>query len=238
MFHPDGPSLLDLTRQALSSTERGYDLLAPKFDATPFRTPDDLLDAVAPHLADRPVARALDSCTGTGAGLRPLRPLCTDELVGADWSEGMLRVAAARVGALPGDTPVRLVRMDARESTFDNEFDLITCWGALGHFVGDDQDRVVDGWRRALGRGGRVAIVTAPNPPVWSPIWWAARGFNAAMHVRNALIRPPFVMFYLQFGVDRAAELFQRHGLRTSVSEAPLPRPYGRLRLVFGRRDV
>lgn len=30
MFHPDGPSLFELTRQALASTERGYDLLASK----------------------------------------------------------------------------------------------------------------------------------------------------------------------------------------------------------------
>jgi len=33
--------------QALSSVEGGYDLLAPKFDHTPFRTPDGMLDAVA-----------------------------------------------------------------------------------------------------------------------------------------------------------------------------------------------
>ena len=34
MFHPNGPSFFELVEQALSSTERGYDLLAPKFDYT------------------------------------------------------------------------------------------------------------------------------------------------------------------------------------------------------------
>ena len=39
MFSPQGPSLRELAIQALSSVEDGYDLLAPKFDHTPFRTP-------------------------------------------------------------------------------------------------------------------------------------------------------------------------------------------------------
>ena len=47
MFSPGGPSARELARQALSSVEGGYDLLAPKFDHTPFRTPDDMLDATA-----------------------------------------------------------------------------------------------------------------------------------------------------------------------------------------------
>ena len=44
MFHPKGPTLLELTKQALSSTTKGYDLLAEKFEYTPFRTPDILLE--------------------------------------------------------------------------------------------------------------------------------------------------------------------------------------------------
>ena len=46
MFHREGPSVLELTIQWLSSTQRGYDLLAPKFDYTPFRTPDSVLSVV------------------------------------------------------------------------------------------------------------------------------------------------------------------------------------------------
>ena len=47
MFSPQGPSLRELAVQALSSVEGGYDLLAAKFDHTPFRTPDGILDATA-----------------------------------------------------------------------------------------------------------------------------------------------------------------------------------------------
>ena len=36
MFSPRGPSVRELAVQALSSVEGGYDLLAPKFDHTPF----------------------------------------------------------------------------------------------------------------------------------------------------------------------------------------------------------
>src|SRR5690606_27293512 len=67
MFHPGGPTFRELMRQALSSTDEGYDLLAPKFDKTPFRTPDALLEAMVPHFGAAPVRTALDVCCGTGA---------------------------------------------------------------------------------------------------------------------------------------------------------------------------
>ena len=115
MFHPKGPTLRELAVQALSSTERGYDLLAPKFDYTPFRTPD--------------------------AVLRP---------------------------------------------------------------------------------GGRLVFVTSPMPPPWSARYWLARGFNAAMHVRNLLVSPPFVMYYLTFLLPDVEPLLRRAGLAVEV------RPLGR----------
>ena len=50
VFSPQGPSVRELVMQALSSVEGGYDLLAPKFDRTPFRTSDGVLDATAEAL--------------------------------------------------------------------------------------------------------------------------------------------------------------------------------------------
>src|SRR5437588_4372209 len=94
MFHPQGPTFWELAVQALSSTEKGYDLLAPKFDYTPFRTPDVVLEAVAAQLrALAPFDAALDVCCGTGAAMRFLRPLCRQRVVGLDISAGMLAVA-------------------------------------------------------------------------------------------------------------------------------------------------
>ncbi|MGW4568791.1 hypothetical protein ACWEN3_42765, partial [Streptomyces sp. NPDC004561] len=69
MFGPEGPTLRELAVQALSSVEHGYDLLAPKFDHTPFRTSDVVLDSVAEALAGLgPFEDGLDLCCGTGAG--------------------------------------------------------------------------------------------------------------------------------------------------------------------------
>ena len=93
MFHPQGPTLLELARQALSSTESGYDLLAPKFEYTPYRTPDEIVAAVVEKVGSSP--RVLDLCCGTGAGMKALRPHC-QEIVGLDISEGMLAIAAAK----------------------------------------------------------------------------------------------------------------------------------------------
>jgi hypothetical protein len=101
VFSPRGPSLRELTMQALSSVEGGYDRLAPKFDHTPFRTPDGVLDA-------------------TADALRPLGP---------------------------------------------------------------------------FGRGLDVCWVGAPQR-VTSRWYWALLGFDLAMRVRNAVWRPPFIMYY------------------------------------------
>ncbi|MEU7059208.1 methyltransferase domain-containing protein [Streptomyces sp. NPDC046197] len=97
MFSPEGPSLRELAVQALSSVERGYDLLAPKFDHTPFRTPDRVLDAVAVALEGiGPFDDGLDLCCGTGAGVEVLARVCRESVTGVDFSAGMLEVARRR----------------------------------------------------------------------------------------------------------------------------------------------
>src|SRR5262249_364351 len=104
MFHPQGPTFWELTVQALSSTERGYDPLAPKFDYTPFRTPDEVLAVVAEQPRSLgPFTAALDLCCGTGAAMKVLRPLCSERVVGIDISAGMLAEARQRTRDDPGD---------------------------------------------------------------------------------------------------------------------------------------
>ncbi|MFD9462533.1 class I SAM-dependent methyltransferase [Streptomyces sp. NPDC060027] len=97
MFTPQGPTLRELAVQGLSSIEHGYDLLAPKFDHTPFRTPDAILDAVGRALAPLgPFTAGLDLCCGTGAGMEVLRELCRESVTGVDISRGMLTVGRER----------------------------------------------------------------------------------------------------------------------------------------------
>jgi ubiquinone/menaquinone biosynthesis C-methylase UbiE len=191
VFSPLGPSLRELCVQALSSVERGYDLLAPKFDHTPFRTPENILGATADALSELgPFGEGLDVCCGTGAGTLVLRPLCGGRITGVDFSAGMLGQAR---GAHPD---VTWVRADARALAFAGEFDLAVTFGALGHFLPTERPALFEGVYRALRPGGLFAFPIGARPPRTSLPYWAALGFDLAMRLRNAVWRPPFVMYY------------------------------------------
>lgn len=191
MFSPQGPSLRELCVQALSSVERGYDLLAPKFDHTPFRTAESILEATVQALSDAgPFADGLDVCCGTGAGLRVLRHLCRERITGVDFSAGMLGEARR---AYPD---AGLVRADARALPFTAGFDLAVTLGALGHFLPTERPALFEGVYRALRPGGLFAIAIGAPPPPTSLAHWTFLGFDLVMRVRNAIWRPPFVMYY------------------------------------------
>ncbi|WP_242891761.1 class I SAM-dependent methyltransferase [Actinomadura litoris] len=191
MFSPQGPSLRELAVQSLSSVERGYDLLAPKFDHTPFRTPDAILDATTDALRPLgPFGRGLDVCCGTGAGMRTLEPLCEEQVAGVDFSTGMLaRAREAHPGA-------EWIRADVRALPFSEAFDLAVTFGALGHLLPAERPALFAGVHRALRPGGLFAFPIGAPPPIASVGYWTLLGFDAAMRIRNAIWRPPFVMYY------------------------------------------
>jgi ubiquinone/menaquinone biosynthesis C-methylase UbiE len=181
----------ELAVQALSSVEDGYDLLAPKFDYTPFRTPDDVLDATVGALRPLgPFGRGLDVCCGTGAGMRVLESVCQGPVMGVDFSAGML-AQARRAHPDAG-----WVRADARALPFAGGFDLAVSFGALGHFLPAERPALFAGVYRALRPGGVFAVPVGAPPPLTSIWYWALAGFDLAMRVRNALWRPAFVMYY------------------------------------------
>ena len=197
VFSPRGPSVRELAVQALSSVEGGYDLLAPKFDHTPFRTPNGVLDATVGALGSLgPFGRGLDVCCGTGAGLRVLTSLCQGPVTGADFSTGMLTQARC---AHPGAT---WVRADVRALPFAGAFDLAVSFGALGHFLPAERPALFAGVCRALRPGGVFAFPVGAPQPITSRWYWALAGFDLAMQVRNALWRPPFVMYYRTCPLD------------------------------------
>jgi ubiquinone/menaquinone biosynthesis C-methylase UbiE len=221
--------------QALSSVERGYDLLAPKFDHTPFRTPDGLLDATADALRPlSPFGQGLDVCCGTGAGLRVLEPLCQGRITGVDFSTGML--AQAR-GAHPD---AEWVRADVRALPFTGAFDLAVSFGALGHFLPSERPAVFAGVHRALRPGGLFAFPIGAPLPITSVGYWTLLGFDLAMRVRNAVWRPPFVMYYRTCGLPAIHDDLTAAGF--TVTTVPLTtlgqREDGspRYRLVLARR--
>ncbi|MER6160658.1 methyltransferase domain-containing protein [Streptomyces sp. NPDC001868] len=259
MFSPQGPSLRELAVQALSSVEHGYDLLAPKFDQTPFRTPDSVLEAVEAALSTMgPFEHGLDLCCGTGAGMEVLRELCRDSVTGVDISAGMLTVGREQVGSgttrsthttrstgsggvsgdadtggpgpavsAPADPRVSWVRGDALALPFAPVFDLAVSFGAFGHFLPEELPGLFDEVHSVLRPGGRFAFpLPAPAPPN-SPWYWAALGFDAAMRVRNALWRPPFVMYYRPFRLGLVRRELERAGFDVELFALP----------EFGRRS-
>ncbi|EKX67165.1 class I SAM-dependent methyltransferase [Streptomyces ipomoeae] len=271
MFSPQGPSLRELVVQALSSVEHGYDLLAPKFDHTPFRTPDTVLDAVEHALsAMGPFEHGLDLCCGTGAGMGVLRDLCEKSVTGVDISAGMLAVGRERLGdtgasgfdasgrggergrgpgsdgrgsevAGPGGPSVAWVRGDARALPFGPVFDLAVSFGAFGHFLPGELPGLFTQVHSVLRPGGRFVFpLPAPAPPR-SPWYWAVLGFDTAMRVRNALWRPPFVMYYRPFRLSLVRDELERVGFTVDLFALPEfgHRPDGspRCRMVVATRS-
>jgi ubiquinone/menaquinone biosynthesis C-methylase UbiE len=235
VFSKGGPSFRELCDQALSSTEQGYDKLAPKFDKTPFRTPDLIIERSLEELGE--VDRSLDLCCGTGAGLLALRRITKKRLVGVDFSAGMLAVAMAELESVVRPVTLELVKKDVLELDYTEEFDLVTCYGAFGHILPEDEPKLVDVIRRSLVPGGRFVFVTGYPPPALSARSLIARAFNAAMHVRNAFVAPQFVMYYLTFLLPDVEALLESYGFGVSVEPAFFPKPFDELvRVVATRR--
>ncbi|MGW3216982.1 class I SAM-dependent methyltransferase [Streptomyces parvus] len=257
MFTEQGPTVRELAVQALSSTEHGYDLLAPKFDHTPYRTPDRVLDAVTDEVRRLgPFDTGLDVCCGTGAGVGVLRQLCRERVVGVDFSAGMLAQARAAFppeGERPaaegpaGEAPVAegpavdWVRADARSLPFAPAFDLALSFGAFGHFLPAERFGLFAEVYGSLRPGGQFVFPIGAPPPVGSRAYWSLLGFDAAMRVRNALWRPRFVMYYRTFRLGDVLEDLTRAGFVVRLK--PLNelgrRPDGspRARLVVATRE-
>ncbi|MGA5421580.1 class I SAM-dependent methyltransferase [Streptomyces lavendulocolor] len=228
MSTPHGPTFRELATQALSSTRTGYDLLAPKFDHTPYRTSDRVLGALTGALRPLgPFRAGLDVCCGTGAGVGVLRELCREHVTGTDFSAGMLDRARAAHARTPAGSPqVHWVRADARALPFGPAFDLAVSFGAFGHFLPAERPALFAGVHRALRPGGRFVFPLPAPPPVGSRPYWEMWAFDAAMRVRNLLWRPRFIMYYRTFRLTDVVAELTRTGFRVEL--APLEE--------FGRR--
>ncbi|MDP3274206.1 MAG: class I SAM-dependent methyltransferase [Deltaproteobacteria bacterium] len=234
-----GPSLFELAHQALSSVERGYDLLAPKFDHTPYCTPEPVLvgafsDLFVPHS----VPRAIDVACGTGVALAQLAPYVRDDLVGLDLSSAMLAQARVRLEALPMRAKLSLIHEDILSAPAHlTGFDVVTCFGAFGHIAERDEEHFVAAIHQLLRPGGVFVFVTAERAPTMAQrSFWLSHGFNLAMRVRNALIRPPFVMYYLTFLLPRATQILEAQGFEVHVSRGRFAAPFDHLVRVTATR--
>lgn len=239
MFGPQGPGLRELAVQALSSVEHGYDLLAPKFDHTPFRTPDAFLDGTASVLGKLgPFEDGLDLCCGTGAGTGVLSEVSRGSVTGVDFSAGMLEFARRGTSEAGG---VSWVRGDVRTLPFaDGAFDLAVSFGAFGHFLPAERPGLFARVHAVLRPGGCLAFPLTAPPRPGSRGHWMTLGFDAVMRVRNAVRRPPFVMYYGTFRFGDVRRELTAAGFRVETYVLPEfgRRPDGgpRCRLVVARR--
>src|SRR5207253_6352639 len=122
-----------------------------------------------------------------------------------------------RTADAPGTAALQFVRADALRMPFAGAFDLAVCFGAFGHILTRDEPRFVAQVAQALRPGGRFVFVTSRMPSMLSPIYWLARGFNGAMRVRNFLLSPPFIMYYLTFLLPEAQTLLEAAGFDVEV---------------------
>jgi ubiquinone/menaquinone biosynthesis C-methylase UbiE len=215
MFAKGGPTLFQLVQQALSSTRRGYDLLAPRFDATPFRTPDELLEFAVRAIGQADVA--LDVCCGTGAGMEFLHRICRQKIVGLDFSPGMIEQARRNLAQLKRPPQLEFVEGDVMQMKFHEEFDLATCFGGLGHIPPGQESAFLHRISRALRPGGRYVFYSGYRLPWLSPWHLALRSFNAVMKLRNALWKPPFIMYYFNFVLPETTAKLKAAGFSSEI---------------------
>ena len=230
MFHPSGPTFFELAEQALSSTREGNDLLSPKYDFSTYRTPDQLVAAIAPYFGEP--KRGLDVCCGTGAGLRELLPRCSERVVGIDCSAGRLDQARESLAEVERQVEPEILQADVLDMEFEDEFDLALCLGALGHFVGDDLELLFSRIFRALQLGGELMLITGERPKLWLLEFWLSWGFDAAIWVRNQIWQPPFVMYYLSLSRDSVQSVLERVGFEVRIEK---PKALGGFLLVVAK---
>jgi SAM-dependent methyltransferase len=151
-------------------------------------------------------------------------------------SEGMLEVCREKTATAPGEAALEIIRGDALDMPFREEFDVAVCFGACGHILRRDELRFVQEVRKVLKPGGRFVFVSSYLPPRWSTAYWFSRSFNAAMHLRNLLIRPPFVMYYLTFILPAAQRLLEENGFSVEVKDDLFLPEAKRLKLVIATK--
>ena len=193
-----------------------------------------------------PGARILDVGCGPGRHAHALGRLGY-EVVGVDISERF--VALARENT-PTGAAVRFERADARELTFDAEFDAVIslCQGAFGLSGGAgvaplDPDRaVLDGMARALRPGGRLAlfeIIGGPVQPIHFPVPWApdaAISFLRPWEEMRALLRETGFAEVAWVDVTQSSlEWFRRRIAATATAGTAAPPALG-IHLLLGPR--
>lgn len=237
LFDRNGPGFMELLTQVMSSTQKGYDLLAEKFDSTSYRTSKDILDVVANEMGRMKIYNsALDICCGTGAMTEVLLNITHNKVVGLDISKGMMDVAKKNLKDHPASQILEFVQGEALYLPFENEFDVVTNFGGLGHIETKDVPAFLDQVYKVLKPSGKFIFVTTERPSVFSSAFWRAYAFNFAMYMRNLLIKPPFIMYYLTFLLPRVKRQLEARSFDVEVKEGLFPQPFNAFKMVIATK--
>lgn len=241
-------SLLELARQGLSSLSDGYDLLAPNFDETPFRTPDSVVQAMGAYFrSSAPFVQVLDLGCGTGAMTEAVAPYVNGTICGIDQSPGMLGryMEATQQLSWPW-VQFEYYLGDAKNYRSPNRFDLVVSFGVLGHIMLCDHQLLFENLYHSLRPGGRFVTAMAnygllerfKRRPQWqtAAVLTISRLFDGAMWLRNQLIWPPFPMYYRNLDLGPACERLARVGFMVEIQAGKFDFPFEQLQLVVAHK--
>ena len=163
-----------------------YDKFARFYDRFVALHSGDTQGLARRFLADRlPVengASVLDLCTGTASLLSHLCAKVGREgqVVGADFSHGMLKAASEKTGSLPN---VHLVEADAGHLPFTGgAFDAVTCSHAFYELKGETQDWALQEIVRVLKTRGAFLMMEhdVPSNPIVRALFYLRLAFIGA----------------------------------------------------------
>lgn len=236
------PTFWELAVQATTNTRQGYNLLAPRFELTPYATPRWLIEACLARVEqlhgplEKSRARGLDLACGTGRAALVLANHC-GRVDGVDFSPLMLAEARAKAADRAG------TEFDFREADLallelpEKAYDRIVTFGAWGHILPAWRERMLAECVRALKPGGVFATVTADPACKLSRRWWYSVAFDYSLRLRNAILEDPFHMYYLLNDTDQVRKLFDKlSDMRIRLE--PIPRrPHPDLTLLVAVRN-
>ncbi len=213
------PTFFELLKQSFRDVEGGYDLLAPKFDQSPYITPEVILIPFFKKLREEKGAfdKGIDICSGTGAASVHLVNLCQKHFVALDLSQEMLNKCAMKVRRLNVEIDLDFVKADALDMPFNNEFDIAVSFGAFGHILEKDENLFIQQVHKILKPGGHFFFITTGKYVWWSLSLWKQRLFNLIIGMRNLLISPKFIMYYLTFRLPAIKQKLESNGFIVEV---------------------
>jgi SAM-dependent methyltransferase len=160
-------------------------------------------------------ARVLDAPCGSGASALPAARAVGPEgaVIGADVSEGLLGLAAAKAGR-EGLTNLELRTGDMRDLGFpDASFDAVVCVFGI-FFVPDMPALAAELWRMV--RPGGVLAITTWGPDTFEP--GSSAFWDAVAEVRPELARG-FNPWDVVVAPDQLAALFHQAGIEHATAE-------------------